>query len=252
MDIIVITGASAGLGTAYLEQLVKQEPLPDEIWLIARRGDRLQALAEAYPAVPIRCLSLDLQQDTSLETYGHLLEETNAHIRLLINNAGYGKLGDFYGSHVGEQAGMVDLNCKALTAMTCLSLPYMSRGSAILNVCSIAAFAPTPRMTVYCSTKAYVYSFSKSLRRELWSAGIHVMAVCPGPMSTEFLDVADIVGRSKTFQTLPYCDPTAVATRSLKQLRRGKGVYTPRLFYKFYRILAKLLPHNLVMYMSKT
>ena len=252
MDIVVITGASAGLGKHFLEEVVNKTPLPDEIWLIARRGDRLQALADAYPQMKFRCLSLDLQKEESYNQYAHLLEETGAHVRLLINNAGYGKLGEFVNGQCGEQTGMVDLNCRALTAMTLLSLPHMDRGSGILNVCSIAAFAPTPRMTVYCSTKAYVYSFSKSLRRELKSRGIRVLVTCPGPMSTEFLDVADIVGRSKTFQTLPYCDPKRVAAHSLKRLERGRGIHVERLFYKFYHLLAKLLPHSLVMYMSET
>ncbi len=251
MEIVVITGASAGLGTEFLAQLMKATPLPDEIWLIARREERLQQLAAAYPHMTFRILPFDLQQDESYDQYGHLLAESGATVRLLINNAGYGKLGEFAGAHVGEQTGMVDLNCRALTAMTALTLPYMRRGSAVLNVCSIAAFAPTPRMTVYCSTKAYVYSFSKSLRRELRSQGINVMVVCPGPMSTEFLDVADIVGRSKTFQTLPYCHPQKVAAGALKRVYR-RGIYTPKAFYKLYRLLGKLLPHGLVMYMSKT
>lgn len=251
MNIVVITGASAGLGIEFLNELMNTTPLPDEIWLIARREERLQQLATQYPQMTFRCLPLDLQQQESYDAYGHLLAESGATVQLLINNAGYGKLGDFNGSHVGEQAGMVDLNCRALTAMTALTLPYMKKGSAVLNVCSIAAFAPTPRMTVYCSTKAYVYSFSKSLRRELRAQGINVLAVCPGPMSTEFLDVADIVGRSKTFQTLPYCNPKKVARGALRRVYR-RGIYTPHPFYKFYRLLGKLLPHGLVMYMSKT
>lgn len=252
MDVAVITGASSGLGREYLSQIITHGPRTDEIWLIARRKERLQELADRYPDVNIRCVALDLQQEESFRTYAELLKQTNATVRLLINNAGYGKLGEFAKGSCEEQTGMVDLNCRALTAMTSLSLPHMTRGSMILNVCSIAAFAPTPRMTVYCSTKAYVYSFSKSLRRELRREGIRVMAVCPGPMSTEFLEVADITGRSKTFQRLPYCDPKVVACVSLRRLRKGKGVYTNRLFFKFYRVLAKLLPHNLVMYMSKT
>lgn len=252
MDITVITGASSGLGREYLSQVVVQRPSTDEIWLIARRQERLQELAALYPDVKIRCVPLDLQKEESFAAYADLLKEHNACVKLLINNAGYGKLGDFSKGVCHEQTGMVDLNCRALTAMTSLSLPHMARGSMILNVCSIAAFAPTPRMAVYCSTKAYVYSLSKALRHELRPDGIHVLAVCPGPMSTEFLEVADITGRSKTFQRLPYCDPKTVAAVSLRRLRRGKGIYTNRLFFKFYRFLAKLLPHHLVMYMSKT
>lgn len=251
MNIAVITGASSGLGKEFLEQLMNTAPLPDEVWLIARREERLQQLANIYPQTTFRCLPLDLAAQESYDTYAQLLAETKPRIRLLINNAGYGKLGDFVNGELNEQSGMVDLNCRALTAMSLASLPYMDRGCAILNVCSIAAFAPTPRMTVYCSTKAYVYSFSKSLRRELRSRGINVMAVCPGPMSTEFLEVADITERSKTFQTLPYCNPKTVAKGSLKRVYR-RGIYTPHPFYKFYRLLAKLLPHGLVMHMSKT
>ena len=108
-------------------------------------------------------------------------------------------------------------------------------------------------MTVYCSTKAYVLSFTKSLRFELRGTGINVCAVCPGPMATEFLDVAGISGgKSKTFETLPYCDPDKVAAGALKAASAGRNVYTPRAFFKFYRFLAKILPHSLVMRMSKT
>ena len=159
-----------------------------------------------------------------------------------------------------DQAGMVDLNCRALTAVTTICLPYMKRragkekvSSFILNTCSIASFAPNPRMTVYCSTKAYVLSFTKSLNFELRGTGINVCAVCPGPMATEFLDVAGISGgKSKTFETLPYCDPDKVAAGALKAASGGRNIYTPKAFYKFYRFLAKILPHSLVMKMSKT
>ena len=122
----------------------------------------------------------------------------------------------------------------------------------MLNVSSIASFAPTPRMAVYCSTKAYVASFSKALREELRPRGIGVLTVCPGPMATEFLETAEIPGRSHAFQVLPYCDPEQVAARSLRRLLRGKGWYTNRIIYKFYHLLCKLLPHNLVMKFSKT
>ena len=108
-------------------------------------------------------------------------------------------------------------------------------------------------MTVYCSTKAYVLSFSRSLRFELKDKGINVIAVCPGPMNTEFLANAGIEeGSSKAFDTLPYCDPEKVARVSLVKADAGKGIYTPHGFFKFYRVLAKILPHELVMYLSQT
>ncbi len=252
MQIAVITGASSGLGEAYVRSVVALLPALDEIWLIARRADRLKAIAAAYPQRHFRCLSLDLTDEGALEQYRSALADADATVRLLINNAGYGKLGNFDELGTAEQCGMVDLNCRALTAMTSVTLPYMDRGSGILNVSSIASFAPTTRMAVYCSTKAYVTSLSKALRIELRPRGINVLVVCPGPMATEFIATANITGRSRTFDTLPYCTPQAVADGSLKRLLRGRGWYTNHLFYKFYRVLAKVLPHSLVMKLCKT
>ncbi len=251
MNIAVVTGASSGLGHEYVKQLIAQVPDLDEIWLIARRAERLKAIANAYPSQRFRCLPLDLSQTQSFETYREALQQAGATVRLLINNAGYGKLGNVADEPLGDQIGMVDLNCRALTAITNVSLPFMAKGSGILNVSSIASYVPTPRMAVYCSTKAYVSSFSHALRVELRPRGIHVLAVCPGPMATEFLDVASITGKSKTFQTLPFCQAESVAKHSLRRLLRGKGWYTNRGLYKFYRVLSKLLPHAITMNFTK-
>ena len=247
MTIAVITGASSGLGKEYVRQVTEQLPTVDEIWLIARRLERLEMIAADFPSKTFRLLSLDLCRDEDLEAYRRALSESGATVSLLINNAGFGKLGDFAEMPTADQVGKVDLNCRALTAVTSLTLPHMAQGGGILNVSSIASYVPTPRMAVYCSTKAYVTSFSQALRAELRPCGIHVLAVCPGPMATEFLDVAAITGNSKTFQTLPYCRPETVARVSLNRLLCGKSWYTNRLFYKFYRVLAKLVPNRLLM-----
>ena len=252
MKTAIITGASCGLGEEYVKQVIEQMPEVEEIWLIARRLEKLEMLASRFAKYRIRCLSLDLTDTESFETYRRELETAKPQILLLINNAGYGKLGFVAQANYAEQAGMVDLNCRALTAVTVLSLPYIQRGAGILNVSSIASFAPTPRMTVYSATKAYVSAFSKSLGEELRPHGITVHTVCPGPMATNFLEVADIVGRSRTFETLPYCHPEQVAKKSLARLLRGKSWYTNRLLYKLYRVLCKLIPHSLVMKFSKT
>ncbi len=252
MKLAVITGASCGLGEEYLKQVIEQLPEVEEIWLIARRLEKLERLASRFAERRIRCLSLDLTVPESFEVYQKELEAAKPELVLLINNAGCGKLGVLADADYTEQAGMVDLNCRALTAITTLSLPYMPKGSGILNVSSIASYAPTPRMTVYCATKSYVSAFSKSLSEELRPRGITVHTVCPGPMATGFLEVADIIGRSRTFEKLPYCHPERVARNSLSRLRRGKRWYTDRFFYKLYRVLGKLLPHSFVMKFSKT
>ena len=252
MKIAIVTGASCGLGEAYIKQVVTQLPGVDEIWLIARRLEKLQQIAARFSDRTVRCFAWDLTAPESFEAFRRELDTVKPEIALLINNAGFGKLGNVVEARYEEQTGMIDLNCRALTAMTTLSLPYMTNGSGILNVCSIASFAPTPRMAVYGATKSYVASFSKALREEVHPLGITVLAVCPGPMATDFLETADIVGHSRTFETLPYCHPEQVAERSLRRLLRKKNWYTNRLIYKFYRILGKVLPHSLVMKFSKT
>ena len=253
MNIAVITGASSGLGKCYVEALCTAQFNLDEIWLIARRKERLEEIAAQHSQVNFRILSLDLVKEDDLEYYKNELARTKANVKLLINNAGFGKLGNFDEMSTQHSADMVNLNCRALTVITSLTLPFMSAGAAIINVCSIAAFTPNARMAVYCSTKAYVFSFSKALRFELKKRKINVTAVCPGPMDTEFLALADIEpGRSKTFDTLPRVNPKTTAKQSVKKALNGKAVYTPRGFYKFYRVLSKLIPHNIMMIFSKT
>lgn len=252
MKTAIITGASAGLGIEYLKSVLKQFPEVECIWLIARRKERLEELAASAPEKKIVPVPLDLTSAQSISQLKEKLAQEKPEVQILVNNAGFGTLGDFIEMDTESQARMVDLNVRALTEMTSLVLPYMKAGSFVVNVCSIASFVPNPRMTVYCSTKAYVLSFSKSLREELKPKKINVLAVCPGPMATEFLDVAHISGNSKTFERLPYCDAKKVAECSLKKAAKGKAVCTPHPFYQFYRVLAKLLPHNWLMKLSKT
>ena len=147
---------------------------------------------------------------------------------------------------------MVTLNCGALTALCTLTLPHMKDGGVIINVSSIASFVPTPRMAVYGATKSFVTSLSRALREELKSRHINVLALCPAPMDTEFLDVAGISGgHSKTFDTLPHIPASLAADGAVRQAFRGKAVYTPTGFYKFYRVLAKLLPHAWLVKLTK-
>ncbi len=252
MRIAVITGASSGLGTEYVKAVLRDREDIEKIWIIARRTDRLEKLKEEL-GDKIIPLTLDITSEECVESYRAMLKEHNAQVALLINCAGYGKLGNFHDISVADNGGMVRLNCEALTVMSSVTIPYMPKGSEIINVCSIASFAPNTRMAVYCSTKAYVMSLSRCMREELKELGINVIAVCLGPMDTEFLKRANIEkGTSHTFDTLPRVDPTGAATRSLKASARKRAVYTDRAFYKFYRVLAKILPHSIVMKLSAT
>ena len=252
MNIAIITGASSGLGWEYAREVYQTRTDLDEIWVIARREDRLKELQSELGSTVIP-VAFDITDPKAVENYISLLREKNATVKLLINNAGFGKLGNFDELSLQENTRMVRLNCEALTAMTAATLPFMNEKSEILNSCSIASFAPNTRMAVYSSTKAYVMSLSRAMREELKPRKINVLAVCPGPMDTEFLAVANIPkGASKTFDMLPRVNARVMAVKSLKASHKGKAVYTNRVFYKFYRILAKLLPHSVVMKMCGT
>lgn len=250
MKVAVITGASAGMGTEFALEIDRNRPEIEEIWLIARRKERLEELAKKLKK-RTRIFALDITDFNSLQEYKTALSGNE--ICLLINNAGFGKLGNFIELSAEENTGMIRLNCEALTLITSLTLPFVPQNSEIINSCSIASFAPNSRMAVYSSTKAYVMSFSRALREELKPRKINVLAACPGPMDTEFLGVAGIKkGTSRTFDTLPRVNPKIMAIKSLKASEKKKAVYTNRLFFKFYRLLAKILPHSLVMKLAGT
>lgn len=252
MNIAVITGASSGLGWEYAKEVYSSRTELDEIWVIARRKERLNELQTELGSTVIP-VAFDITDPLSVQNYKQLLAEKNATVKLLINNAGFGKLGNFDELSLEENTAMVRLNCEALTAITAATLPFMNENSEIVNSCSIASFAPNTRMAVYSSTKAYVMSLSRALRVELKPRKINVLAVCPGPMDTEFLCIANIPkGASKTFDTLPRVNAHTMAVKSLKASRKGRAVYTNRLFFKFYRLIAKLLPHSLVMKLCGT
>ena len=251
MKTAIITGASSGLGVELLRAAAKLCPEIEEFWLLARREDRLAAAASQVEGKKTFILPIDLTDYGQYEALRSALEEKKPDVVWLFNNAGFGKLGDYGEIDPRDHYDIANLNCAALSAVTGTVLPYMHAGAHIVNVCSIAAFAPTPRMTVYCSTKAFVYSFSKALRAELRKHKIGVTAVCPGPMDTEFLPVAGIVGNSKMFNTLPRCNVTEVAEKAVKAACRNRGIYTNKLIYKLYRVIAKLLPHGLVVRFSE-
>ena len=252
MKTAIITGASSGLGREFARQLTDVFPEIECCWLIARREDRLEEIAREMVVVETVCLPLDLCDPAAFTALEEKLVAEKPEVAMLINNAGCGYLGWMGETKTDLQTRMVDLNVRALTAVTNLVIPYMPAGAHILSTSSIAAFCPTPRMTVYGATKAYVSSFTVGLSEELRRREISVTAVCPGPMKTEFLEVGNIAGRSPAFELLPYCDQVRVAEGALRAAKAGRTIYTPRLFYKFYRLLAKVTPVKLMVKFTKT
>ena len=251
MKIAVITGASAGLGKEFLGLISEYYPEIEEYWLIARNKEKLEAAASLANR-PCRIIPGDLTLDESYDMLESEAKTLSPEVKLLINNAGCGYLGNVGEGKREEQTRTVDLNLRGLVAVTHIFIPYMTKGAKIINISSIASFCPNPRMTVYSSSKAFVTAFSIGIGEELRERGITSTAVCPGPMDTEFICLGGIKGNSKMFEILPYCDPKKVAIGSLKAAKRGRSVYTPRGFFKFYRVLAKILPVKLMVKFAKT
>ena len=243
MKIAVITGASSGMGREFVCRIAKKETL-DEIWVIARRLDRLQALQNETDT-RIRPIPLDLTKKKSWEEYKALLAAEEPDVRILINASGFGKFGRFTDMQLGMMLEMIDLNDKAYVAMTHLTLPYMKEGGQIYQLDSLSAFQPVPYINVYAATKAFVLSFSRALNVELKSRGIHVMAVCPGWVRTEFFDHA-VVDDTITYYN-KFFTPEQVVKRALRDMKRGKDVSVCGASVRRQVFFTKLLPHKLVM-----
>jgi short-subunit dehydrogenase len=244
MKIAVITGASSGMGREFVKQLDAQNTF-DEIWVIARRKDRLESLAAEVKA-PIRPICLDLSAKESYDEYAALLAAEKPDVAILVNGSGFGRFGAFEDISLEDQLSMIDLNDKALVAMTYLTLPYMKEGAQIYQIDSLSSFQPVPYINVYGATKAFVLSFSRALNVELKKRRIRVMAVCPGWVRTEFFD------RAVTDDTITYYnryfDADEVVARALRDMKKGKDVSVCGFSIRLQVLATKLLPHRMVMW----
>ena len=188
----LITGASSGIGKEIARQLA---PHAHSLILVARRLDRLETLKTELdrPGLTIHCHAADLSDSVQMEALLAALAASGERVSLLVNNAGLGDHGFFEESDWARVEAILDVNIKALTRLTHAILPELVRAGsgAILNVSSIASLLPIPKLAVYAASKAYVTSFSEALRAELRGTGVSVTALCPGPVNTEFFEVAE-------------------------------------------------------------
>ena len=244
MRIAVITGASSGMGREFARAIDAEEIL-DEIWLVARRRERLEELAGSLRA-RARILALDLLDPASFDEYAALLAAETPVVSTLCNAAGFGRFALFDEVELKTNLEMVDLNVKAYVAMTQLTLPYMRAGSRILNLDSLSAFQPVPYECVYGATKAFVLSFSRALNVELEPRGIRVMAISPGWVQTEFFDHAVSDNGAVTWYDKIWT-PEQVAERAMRDYRKGKDVSVLGAGVRRQVFLVKMLPHRLVM-----
>lgn len=244
MKIAVVTGASSGIGRDFVRALDADEFF-DEIWVIARRKERLEEL-DAETKAKIRPIACDLSVPESIEKYEELLKENDADVAVLVNACGYGKFSSFDSMQYSDISGMITLNSQVLTEMTYKTLPFMREGGRIYQVGSLSAFQPVPYIGVYGATKAFVLSFSRALNVELKKRKIRVMAVCPGWVKTEFFNHA--VKDDTVSYYNKYFESRDVVARAMRDMKKGKDVSVCGLSIRLQVLLTKLLPHRLIMY----
>ena len=238
------------MGVCFAQQLAKESAdfalsskendralASDELWLVARREDRLSEVKQKiileaeefaklngkslYPEICV--LPLDISGKDGALKFKSILEEKASsdgiEISVLVNNAGFGTYGEFADTDTVREMEMVDLDCTSLTGLTGFSLPYMKKGGRIINTASLASFMPLGNFAVYGACKAYVLSFSVALAAELKHKGISVTALCPGPVSTEFANVASKGARKEVRHGL---SPEKTVAHCIKSSRKGK------------------------------
>ncbi len=243
----IVTGASAGLGKDLLLLLDQNEDL-DEIWAIARRKERLEALNEETET-PVRPMSFDLTEKDSFRKLSEILEEEKPDVRYLINAAGMGKIGDIYEVTLEDGEAMIDLNCRAAVGMTKITVPYMSEGSHIAEICSTAAFQPFRFLNIYAASKAFLYRYSRALRLELFHKKIMVTAVCPYWIKdTEFIETARKSGGAGRIKGFPLASESLFTSWLVfYDIKAGVPVSLPGPIPILHRIAAKLMPSELMM-----
>jgi len=251
----LVTGASAGIGREFARQLASRAK---SLILIARRQQKLNELGDElkrlYPAVSICIHKTDLADPAQLNELLTWLDRENTGVDLLINNAGLGDSGVFATGDPIRNEQMTLLNVVALTTLTRHLLPRMiaKRRGGILNVSSLAGFLPIPYFAVYAATKAYVTSFSEALRAELRDTGVSVCALCPGPVHTEFQEVAKRPGaQPDAGPEFVFVPVEQVVHDALTALETDRPLVVPGFAMKFGMFLVRITPMPILRFLSR-
>lgn len=245
--IAIVTGASSGLGRMYACLAAERFKDIEEIWLVARREEKLKETAELIDHTT-RYMVCDLSDPGETARLRDALERANVRVGVLFNCAGFGKIGDCETLDIDHQTKMIDVNCKAAVTMVDMCLPRMEKGDHIVNVCSSAAFQPLQKLGVYSATKSFLLKYTRSLRTELLPRKIAVTAVCPYWIrDTEFIDVATTSDKAVRHFIMA-SDVTAVGRISYFWAMTGMPVVTPGIISTIHRFFSKLLPDTVLQY----
>jgi short-subunit dehydrogenase len=247
----LVTGASAGLGRIFAGKLAARGC---HIVLTARRADRLEELAarlRAEHGAQVVVVPGDLLQPGEPARIWNEASADGRSIDLLINNAGFGAQGEFHEVGIARHLDILQVNCAALTELAWLALGPMRdrRDGGIINVASIAAFQPVPRLATYAATKAYVLSLSEALWAENRDAGIRILALCPGRTPTEFQEVA---GTGSAEGAFGFRTPGEVVDAGLSAFERGAVTVVPGMENRAATWVVRVMPRSALTRMMKT
>ena len=239
--IAILTGATGGLGREFLKQILNEEI--DEVWAIARNEQKLAELRKEH-GEKIIPLSIDLSDMKGIKQIENMLEENKPHVEYLINNAGIARMGKYNDFSIEEIDKTINVNCKAPVMLAQICIPFMGKGSTILNISSASAFQPNPYINLYAASKVFERSYSRALNAELNGTGITSVAVCPGWIDTELLQ-KEINGKKVRFPGL--VTPDRVVKQAIIDAKKGKDMSVCSLYVKCQHMNVKLLPQRWVM-----
>ncbi|MDD2214008.1 MAG: SDR family NAD(P)-dependent oxidoreductase [Oscillospiraceae bacterium] len=243
--IVIVTGASSGLGREFAGQLARDYPaFCGELWLLARRESRLQQLqAQLQPLCPCRILVLDLLTESAWQKLAQELAQAARPVCGLVNAAGIGRPGHFAAQPEAFQLQLLRLDAEVPVRLCHLVLPYLITGGRIWNVASVSAFSPQPGFALYAAVKAMILSFSRALNAELKPKGIAVTAVCPNPLRhTGFFKAQGLAGPVQGLKRLTAEEPARVVRLALRRGLRGKDISVSSFWGRLLSVAARLLP----------
>jgi len=243
--VAVVTGASSGIGEEFARQLASRGY---DLVLVARRADRLAALAERIRVThEVECVPFgaDLANPEAREHLCSALAPERERIEVLVNNAGFGTHGFFNETDLERELEMIDVNCAAPVHLTKRLLPWMQerRRGYIVNVASLSAFTPGPVMAMYFATKGFLLSFSEALWEECRDTGVVVTALCPGPVRTEFQGTAGLSPKARSSGTAPV-PVEEVVLRAIEGMLAGKRVIIPGYQARLAALLSRYSPRE--------
>ena len=245
----LVTGASSGIGTAIASELASRS---HGVTLVARREERLRELADALAAehsIRAETIAVDLGIASHRERLDADLAERGLTVEVLVNNAGFGASGNVARTDRARLLEMIQLNCEALVDLQARFSTGMveRRRGAILNVASTAAFQPLPGMATYAATKAFVLSFTEATHAELGSKGVTATALCPGPVKTEFVEVAGVTAWEERLPGIFWTDVDDVARQAIDGLAKGKRVVVPGLMNRAGALTGQHSPRSIML-----